>query len=424
MKKILLIIILISITPVAAVFAGGSSESESIEPSAWFSPYAAGFNVNLMDTDTYCGKKDGEGFDSAGYNDKTLIGVIGATRLNTTVTVSITASFSADNWYYVSASEPYLKRPFGLDLVVVQGSDEGEGTISETYHFGYQKAGNNNNIEVSNTQLTLELSSTNSKWIDVVLVLPSSSDNNADLSAALAKDDYYADLNITFSGTVNGTNMTRTWPITLSGYIGNPPDITNENIFLNIIPNATANSIDINDLTKHKVNVNSTDSSTGITIGTYEYQSIAYRTDAGYNEEEGKNYLIFASASEDPTDGSKSFELVLSGLESSSGVDSSFKFNYLIGLQSTESDAFFTNNDWSQQTKWFDGKLTSDRADSSNALRGRYRDEFMRNNTHSLTFFDEGNILIALPENSTVSTDKLTAGIYTSTVYFHVVSTQ
>lgn len=422
MKKILLIIILISITPVASVFAGGSSES--IQPSAWFSPYAAGFNVNLMDTDTYCGRKDGEGFDSAGYNDKTLIGVIGATRLNTTVTVSITASFSADNWYYVSASEPYLKRPFGLDLVEVQGSDEGGGTISKTHHFGYQKAGNDNKIEVSNTQLTLELSSTNSKWIDVVLVLPSSSDNNADLSAALAKDDYYADLNITISGTVNGTNMTRTWPITLSGYIGNPPDITNENIFLNIIPNATANSIDINDLTKHKVNINSTDSSTGITIGTYEYQSIAYRTNAGYDEEKEKNYLIFASASEDPTDGSKSFELVLSGLESSSGVDSSFKFNYLIGLQSTESDAFFTNKDWSQQTKWFDGTLTSDRADSSNALRGRYRDEFMRNNTHSLTFFDEGNILIALPENSTVSTDKLTAGIYTSTVYFHVVSTQ
>lgn len=422
MKKILLIIILISITPVAAVFAGGSSES--IQPSAWFSPYAAGFNVNLMDTDTYCGRKDGEGFDSAGYNDKTLIGVIGATRLNTKVTVSITASFGADNWHYVSASEPYLKRPFGLDLVVVQGSDEGEGTILTTSHFGYQKAGNDNKIEVSNTQLTLELSSTNSKWIDVVLVLPGSSDNNADLSAALAKDDYYANLNLTLSGTVNGVEMTRTWPITLSGYIGNPPDITNENVFLNIIPNATANSIDISDLTKHKVNVNSTNSSTGITIGTYEYQSIAYRTDAGYDEEEGKNYLIFASASKDPTDGSKSFELVLSGLESSSGVDSSFKFNYLIGLQSTESDAFF-NNDWNQQTKWFDGTLTSDSTDLSDAaLKGRYRDEFMRNNTHSLTFFDEGNILIALPLGSDVSTDKLTAGIYTSTVYFHVVSTQ
>lgn len=420
MKKILLIIILISITHVAAVFAGGSSES--IQPSTWFSPYAAGFNVNLMDTDTYCGTGSKTTWESNGYNDKTLIGVIGATRLNTTVTVSITASFGADNWYYVSASEPYLKRPFGLDLVVVQGSDEGGGTISETYHFGYQKAGNDNKIEVSNTQLTLELSSTNSKWIDVVLVLPDSSDNNADLSAALAKDDYYADLNITLSGTVNGEAMTRTWPITLSGYIGNPPDITNENVFLNIIPNATANSIDISDLTKHKANVNSTDSSTGITIGTYEYQSIAYRTDAGYDEEEGKNYLIFASASEDPTDGSKSFELVLSGLESSSGVDSSFKFNYLIGLQSTESDAFF-NNDWNQQTKWFDGTLTSDSTDLSGAaLKGRYRDEFMRNNTHSLTFFDEGNILIALPEDSTVSTADLTAGIYTSTVYFHVVS--
>lgn len=402
--------------------------------STWFSPYPAGFNVNLSDTDTYCGVPSLNSWGQPGNNDTTLVGLIGLTSSvvwhasiwdwtdrhnaphNRPLQIVFSFDFVEEPWYYVSASEPYLKRPFGLDFVVVHGSTDGAdgGTEQSVVRVGY----NPNETTSKDETIVIDIdamTSLDARWVNVVLTLPNEEEAKAlgaDTTEMLSADDYYC----TFTVTIRDKDTLAeygTWTYTFSGYIGTEPDNTSAHVFFNVLPKAEANSINVSDLSTR------TDSNP-LQIGTYSYETQAFMSGRqtaerlDYDSQRNNQYYIFASSNRDPSydpgENEGYFKLTLEGLDvEADGVNG---FNYLIGLQSDTGS-----------TQWFDGTDNTTDTAHLKLVRGTSRTEDMRDGDMSLVFYDTGEIVI-LPNASREGVDpsRLTSGVYRSTVYFHVVS--
>lgn len=379
--------------------------------SVWFSPYPAGFNVNLADSESYQGT-DGTWNIANHYDDNTLIGVVGITDAYADeVYLEIEMDFPGEQWCYVSASEPYLKRPFGIVFVTSNGDNQ-----RKVYHKGYSSTGSivldadGQNI----AQIPLELDSDGDAWCDLVLYLPSS--DIVDLSSALSADDYYCSFSIKIY--VNGREEKK-WTYSFNGYIGEEPQDDTAHVFFNILPYASANAINVYDLL---------DESQEILIGEYSYETQSFIEDrqdepiGGYenyvsNRDVYNKFHIFASSSEDPTDTGGYFTLVLRGYEydSSVGVDDSYSLRYEVGLGDLNSN----------RIQWYTGTESLDTISSELAFNNNdqgYRLETMRDDQHSIVFFDEGYIYIRAPENNTKKAENLTPGVYSSRIYLHVIS--
>ena len=387
------------------------------EASGWFSPYPAGFNVNLEDSETYTGAAESIGLDGtgdakrwnvSGYNDLTLIGLVGATGLGestVTVTIEMEVKRIGDTLCYYSASEPELKRPFYIDLVACNSANDGKRKVTR---IGYNDKDQSFSGSVTLTPYNGEA------WADIVLCLPD--EEGVDLSYALSADDYYCGLTIEMTGAVE-----KTWSYTFNGYIQDAPLTNKAQVFFIVDPEPEASAMSLQELLS--------DDRKPVQIGTYSFETQAFMTEgqtAGgdeslkYGRQVNNMYSIFASSSPDPFYGNETFSMKYEGDSSIS-----FPFEIVIGRDPNNPE-FSRRYDGSNELPLPNEESSGTATDF--LLDSKKFDEALGPNHkgRSLYFRDNGSIWLEVPDSYKITEEELhskfPAGTYSSTVYFHVVS--
>lgn len=389
---------------------------------SYFNSYSAAYNVNLADPNKeYVGTDSGE-WGSTGYNDRTLVAQVGFTGTSEPVEIKVT--FDNTSWMYQSASQPNLKRPFGLDVVVRQRwyyelcNNSNNGETDETVqviHMGLQDGETDSSPEVyiKYNRLTDRSESTAGSnlpgyhswffgcagiqheligaWVEFVLVLPEIKSDDKSYTVGSA-NDYYASFDITLDGGAKGS-----WHCEFMGWYENPQD-GDVQFVLNVVPNANASSINLDS------DAGIAYGSQGLQIGTYFY------TTTKSNSSEDKDYYAFVSSSQSPTTPGGTFSLVRTGTDGGTGNE----IPYEIGLDSLEPG---------RDPKWFNGAVVMDDgvaapADTFYSSRADDMSDIDGNPVRQR--WDEGDILFRLANGADVNT--LNAGVYSSNVYFHVVT--
>ena len=423
--------------------------------TCYFSPYPAAFNVNLKDSTTYGGalksndiiiKDDGTGgyanWGAGSYNDTTLIAVCGVTAIeddefdSNDYFVEVSVQLHGDGWNYVSASEPYLERPFAIDVVGCNNTNAAnrpfvrmgsggmtdtmksvqlEPKVYETYTTGSWWEGNR------------EEHNRHEAWVDIVLYLPELAASD---TSALSADDYYVGLNVrVYSKSKDPSNTKENdlgnYSFTFNGYIDDEPDFTDAHIFFNVTPNANANSMDVRQLLLENASYD---------VGTYSYETQAFltggQTSGGndklkYEYQSGNDYYIFASANDVPTSpNTAGFRMYYNGDTTAES------FPFIVGLDTA------TDNTESSTglVIWFDGTddlTTLDKSNPPKKIQATRVEEdfgFQQGQGKTLYFRDNGTILIDYDENSIEGEEEfvtsLSPGVYSTRIYFHIVSTK
>ena len=434
MKKIILLVIMLIATMCFNLFAA----------SAWLSPYPAGFNVDLEDPyNVFIGAVDGsldsDGKGKAknfqhsgnnGYTPETMVCLIGVKDVpagyNAKITITVN-SFSSNSDYssvQVSEKEPYSKRPYDLDLVSCYYEKNEARTVQR---LGYGGDSSSNTISID---LDMIKNNVTEAWVDVILYLPK---DGVDLSYALSAHDYYCNFNISVdlvAGNDSSTIHVNDWSMSFNGYVDEKPETDDKPIvFFNVTPSPEAYAIDIDNQMSDLLGIS------GIQIGTFSLETQAFM-DSGYNnipdnvkysEQKDNMYYIFASSCDDPfKKGGDKFKLILDGLESYTDLADSYQFEYEVGLANNEN-----------QTVWYDGTMSVGEGEGQNNTSTTSENNSSLLNSADVTqsmganhqgyslFFhiDNGPIYIRAARDVTEEQLKnLTAGVYSSEIYFHVVS--
>ena len=396
-RKILVLVILASAWLSSAAFCAQS----------FFAPYPSSFNVDLTDIETYCGVPDDLSFTSGfapGYSDKTLIALIGFSDLGSgdhTVTLKFEVlSGDTSTWEYVSASEPYLSRPMRLDIIATARQNGSVTAHNKVGSIGYEGTTTNNTVTFKFTGDEI--------WFDVVLVLPDVTSSNT-----LAKDDYYIQMQIT--GTLDENNEQK-WPFYINGYVSDKTDTNASYVMMHVVPHPRASAISLSRLA---------DEEKTMEIADYFYESMAFMpndqsniynekdsngNDLRYSNQINNNYYIYASSSANDTD--QDFLMYYAGLDPSQPIASNYCFNYKITLKGQKGEKTFkgatpvSTNDMLQAKKEI-GHAGPNHENSSDDDGVVY-------------FYDSGTVLISAVEPTDLN--DLKGGVYTSQIYFHVVS--
>ena len=398
----------------AAVLSAGS----------WFTTYGAAYNVDLSDDRTFCGisTSDPSYGSTPGYSDATHIAIIGVQDTSMPVYIDITFNSNTSEWMYQSANQPNLRRPFGIDIVQKErwecttwGSEREEDVVVGVTHLGIQ-----DNSTTSQNKFTIE-NRTNGRdrvpgrdlglggqwwglsfyrigaWLDIVLVLPPIDRNDPTYTVGSA-DDYYASFDITVSG---GTSST--YHCEFTGWYENPAD-EEVQFILNVVPLASSSSINLDVPDAYLYGTD------GIAIGNYSYSTTRDRS-----LDDGHEYYAFVSSSSDTLSSKGEFILVLENQSKAPSLNED-AIRFEVGIESQ----------YGRPTKWFNGDVDMyDVFDTAGAENTFYSSEErimdqMGDDGTLYQHYDDGSIRFRLAEGADPST--LTAGIYRSEVYFHVVS--
>ncbi len=404
----------------------------------WIAP----FNTSVIDmaSDMFKPLKDGGYWDTNHktgrpgeglYNDDTMLAVVGVAESTEEKEVTFTFN-SANPWKYTSASNNSFYRPFGISLSLTGAWSISNHQVSnhdkniQTVHLGYANTTQLNTLEYTmtlpNTDGT-ENNLTNVKyygaWIDVVLVLPGTvnSDGFIDLNGngvaeenelaycrLAAVDDYYTSFTVTIRGKeTNRVDASHTF--ILNGYYEKEPEnsSTSVSLVLNRLP--AASNIDIARL-----------EDSPLEIADYSFSvSSSYKTDKNDANWTERDYYF--SLSSDNT-GSDLFALKLVGTEGAS-LNQQNSINYVVGLKSDYDTA-------SLPIYWFDGRNGIGASGNTIVQSFPHAQERVETiapkdrNQRVFSFYDEGKIMIKLPENADIS--HLLAGRYRSSIYFNVIS--
>lgn len=389
----------------------------------YFNTYSAAYNVDLEDPDRYHVGTDDGAFDESGgpgYSNRTLIAQLGFADTSSPITIEIT--FDNTSWMYQSASQPNLRRPFGLDVVVRQrwyykyctnsNNNETDETVA-VYHYGYQSGGDSSDyISIPFADPTDEsvekrgndLPGNHSwgicgiyphrligAWVELVLVLPEIDPYDTSYTVGSA-DDYYA----SFDMTISGGGEAGTYHCEFTGYYDDPRD-EEINFTLNVVPTANASAINLD------ASPDIAPGDPGLQIGRYYYSTTKTTSS------EDRNYFAFCSSSEIPDRNGGPFRLVRRGTYGGDLNEIWFE----IGLQSS---------DPSKGVKWFAGDDVMSEGDMEpeNVFYSSRRQDMQDIGGAAIyQRYDEGAILFRLAPGE--DPGPLNAGVYTSYIYFHVV---
>ena len=172
-----------------------------------------------------------------------------------------------------------------------------------------------------------------------------------------------------------------------------------------------------------------------VTIGEYSYVSQAYLPESyGGNPSSetmsNANYYVFASSSPDPNLPGGLFRLVSTGIESAQN-DKNVIY-YQVGIDSDNVSGTGAADEW------YDGDDTLSSISTDSLVVGERRSEqlsydysFLNGYTryYSITFEDSGSLMIRAAdaqdiEDENFDASNYMAGVYTSTIYLHVVSSE
>lgn len=392
----------------------------------YFNTYSAAYNVDLEDPDRYYVGTDDGVFDESGgpgYSNRTLIAQLGFADTSSPITIEIT--FDNTSWMYQSASQPNLKRPFGLDVVVREryyyrlcnaSIDHGNTDYTvEVHHLGFQPGGNQaNSIQLTYNKATNESVKAWGRelpdgpagghtgcwgirheligaWVELVLVLPEIDPYDTSYTVGSA-DDYY----VSFDMTISGGGEAGTYHCEFTGYYDDPRD-EEINFTLNVVPTANASAINLD------ASPDIAPGDPGLQIGRYYYSTTKTTSS------EDRNYFAFCSSSEIPDRNGGPFRLVRRG---SYGGDLN-EIGFEIGLQSS---------DPSKGVQWFAGSdvMSEGDVEPENVFYSSRRQDMQDIGGAAIyQRYDEGAILFRLAPGE--DPGPLNAGVYTSYIYFHVV---
>lgn len=407
---------------------------------AYFATYDAAYNIDLSDPmKQYTGA--GDSIDAAHgvtYTDTTMIAYVGISGTTAPVKVEISKWYT-EPWMYQSASQPNLRRPFGIDFVLRNRWYYYDGGVWPFYietirqhditgaipsHYGYQQGSRNLDVDFT-FKLPTDRSETKkgselgfsildgqdyyydfdliTSFVDIVLVLPEidPNDNSYQIGSA---DDYYASFDI----HVYGSGIDETYHCEINGYYDTDKPESMQ-ITLNVVPNANASSINLDETS----GVIAPGSGEGLPIATYSYTTTQEASDNSVR------YYAFVSSSEYPDIPGEEFTLRKSGSDSDNESNS---IKYQIRIQSDQS-----GRNGSSSSGWFDGTLSIKGIDEGN-MSGVFFDnvymEMQRPGDSQPTYlnYDSGNILFRLADGTNPSL--LDAGVYESYIYFHVITQQ
>ena len=405
----------------------------------WFSPYPASFGIDLADTATYCGELPTNNPGSVefnrtdGYNDNTLVALLGITETASESTVTVSFPSDDSKWVYTSASQPDAKREYEIYLIERRRYRYWYEWVD---HFDHDKGSIYRTADLTESVVKLSLDSSGGSstedftfpatngsiwkedvgrnyafiredgaligcWLDIVIALPEIADQAENVVTSPA-DDYSSELDVEVSGAEDGN-----YHLEFTGFYGDDPGYRGGSVLFNVVPDpVNANSIVLDDI----------DNGDYIKIGDYSYTTTHDQSKA--DNEANNKYYIFASASESPTTPNNSgFVLRLQGTDINS-TNKRITVPYTITL--------VTDNHGieSARSVEFDGKDYLNGSTLSKGLISLGRHESQIGDDGTLhTYYDNGTIQFKLAD--TVDQDyinDLIAGVYESKVYFHVVS--
>lgn len=344
------------------------------------------------------------------YYDNQMLCTMGIS--GTTGSVTLTFSLDSGHWLYLlDETDLRFSRPFGVDLII-RGVNRSTGshesvTINgnQIVHMGLDEDSS------SDKSATFVIPSTtwntySSIWLDVCLVMDPVLDSNGQVKVGRktytvtpTDDNYKARIKVSIDNA-DLAGGTETYLIDLLGYYttsGEHPG--SSTAILSVTPTAAASSLDIEKLKTDGVVQ---------TVASYSFTTATF-LNLDNNAANGKVHF-FLSSSESGEDSTNNFALKYTKNNKVPSV--------LNGYNSVKYTARIVSSEYSGQTKDFDG----------NAVFGNTSNYYSVSADHISTstghgdltrWHDSGTIEVRIDDDDT---DNLVAGLYTSTIYFHVVT--
>ncbi len=346
------------------------------------------------------------------YYDNQMLCTLGVQ--NTDKDVTFTFSLDSGHWLYLlDETDLRFSRPFGVDLIIRGNGASGHTTLQvngkKISHMGLSSAfGDNHSGSVSFTIPASAMQNYQSIWFDICLVMDSPLDTNGQV--------YFADTDTTYTVTPHEDNYraritvsvknedivggSSTYYIDLLGYYradGSSPEALSA--ILDVIPTAAASSLDIETLSANKIEQ---------IVASYRF------TTSTVGAGNGKVYFF------------------LSSTESGSGSlpdEDGFSLKYtknnripsvLNKYNSVAYEAKIVSNEYNKETV-FDGTTGFGTTEGIlNTYHAVEPDSVSTTTGHGnlVRWHDSGVVKVKMTGN----VDDLVAGLYTSTIYFHVVT--
>lgn len=343
------------------------------------------------------------------YYDNQMLCTMGIS--GTTNDVSFTFSLDSGHWLYLlDETDLRFSRPFGVDLIIrgINRSTGGHESVtingSQILHMGLDADNSSDN------SATFEIPSSiwnkySSIWLDVCLVMdPVLGDdgkvkvNGTTYTVTPTDDNYKARIKVTVDN-IDLSGGTETYLIDLLGYYttsGEHPGSTSA--ILSVTPTAASSSLDIEKLKTDAVVQ---------TVASYSFTTATFLNNTVSTN--GKVHFY------------------LSSTESGKGsIDDGFTLKFtrnnkvpsvLNGYNSVKYTARIVSSEYPGQTMDFNGNAVFGNTDNYYSVSA---DHVSTSSGHGdLTrWHDSGTIEVRIDDDI----DNLVAGLYTSTIYFHVVT--
>ena len=343
------------------------------------------------------------------YYDNQMLCTMGIS--DTTKDVTFTFSLASGHWLYLlDETDLRFSRPFGVDLII-RGVNRSTGSHesvtvngSQIVHMGLDADNSSDNSATFVIPSSI-WNTYSSIWLDVCLVMdPVLGDdgkvkvNGTTYTVTPTDDNYKARIKVVVKNS-DLSGGTETYLIDLLGYYttsGEHPG--SSTAILNVTPTAAASSLDIEKLKTDGVVQ---------TVASYSFTTATFLDNTVLTN--GKVHFYLSSTESGTGTISDGFTLKFTRNNKVPSV--------LNGYNSVKYTARIVSSEYSGQTKDFDGnavfgdtsKYYSVSADHINTSTGH----------GSLTrWHDSGTIEVRI----TGDIDNLVAGLYTSTIYFHVVT--
>lgn len=397
--------------------------SSALFAEVYYLPYNMVNNtsyINLNDTATFNGTTKGKWIDSSvsaedNYNNNEILGIVAFDDVEGEYKVNFNFG-ETDDWMFTSQKNHDNKIPFGLDLVVRVNINKEEplDDLNPVISKGYKKG--NSDMSLSE-EVYIKVpgfkdgSQYTEIWIDIVLVVPKKDDVTAP-EANYAEDDSYV---ASFSIDITKKNETTgkydvpvgLYTVFMQGYYyqDNTGHETNapEVVFI-VTPNSGANNINLTELGNGE-----------IVIGEYYYESKTnwYNNSTTHADTRPK-YSISLSSSEDVYTQEK-FLLVHNKLPDGMTPNDYTSICYEVGIKEKNS---------SDVLQWFNGQLSeTNYGIPDKKVEGKIHNFETRpnfGNNEAVNYYDEREFIFKVADDADIS--KLTAGMYSSNIYVHLIS--
>lgn len=340
------------------------------------------------------------------YYDNQMLCTLGVQ--NTDKDVTFTFSLDSRHWLYLlDETDLRFSRPFGVDLIIRGNGASGHTTLQvngkKIFHLGLSSAfGDNRSGSVSFTIPASAMQDYQSIWFDICLVMDSPLGANgqvviddATYTVTPHEDNYRARITVSVKNEdiVGGSS---TYYIDLLGYYradGSSPEALSA--ILDVIPTAAASSLDIETLSANKIEQ---------TVASYRF------TTSTVEKGNGKVYFFLSSTESGSGEGGFSLKYTKNNRIPS----------VLNKYNSVAYEAKIVSNEYNKETV-FDGTTGFDTMEGIlNTYHAVEPDSVSTTTGHGnlVRWHDSGVVKVKMKGN----VDDLVAGLYTSTIYFHVVT--